>query len=256
MSYQAIETPPKYATMPGGPAATQQAADYAPMVDDFNYGVVVSQADVSIRMAFVRRVYSILTTQLALTAVISALMMYSGDGFKHWIAGNTWMLWISSFGSLGALLALFAYRRSTPLNFYLLWTFTALEAFSIGTVCAFQDSRTVLQAVFLTLGIFVFLTMYTMQTDFSSWGPYLGTFFWALFMVSLMQVFFPFVGPSQAGMGFMFAALFSAYIVYDTNAIMKTHSPEEYIAASVALYLDILNLFLQVLRLLQDSNRN
>ena len=46
------------------------------------------------------------------------------------------------------------------------------------------------------------------------------------------------------------AAVFSLYIVYDVYLISKRLSPDEYIAASINLYLDILNLFLHILRIL------
>ncbi len=50
------------------------------------------------------------------------------------------------------------------------------------------------------------------------------------------------------------AILFSAYIVYDTQQIIKRASPEEYILASVELYLDVINLFLAILRILDNRD--
>ena len=50
-----------------------------------------------------------------------------------------------------------------------------------------------------------------------------------------------------AGFG---AVMFSAYIVYDTFALLKRFSVDEYIWASVTLYLDVLNLFLRLLELI------
>ena len=49
------------------------------------------------------------------------------------------------------------------------------------------------------------------------------------------------------------ALIFSVYLVYDTQMMMGgghkySISPEEYIFAAVALYLDIINIFLYVLR--------
>ena len=48
------------------------------------------------------------------------------------------------------------------------------------------------------------------------------------------------------------AILFSLFIIFDTHMIMHKVSPEEYIHASVNLYLDIINLFLHILRILGD----
>jgi len=48
------------------------------------------------------------------------------------------------------------------------------------------------------------------------------------------------------------AFVFSLFIIFDTHMLMHKHSPEEYIVASVNLYLDILNLFLHILRILGE----
>jgi FtsH-binding integral membrane protein len=47
------------------------------------------------------------------------------------------------------------------------------------------------------------------------------------------------------------AGIFSIYIVYDTNELILRHSVDEYVWASVGLYLDIINLFLKLLQILQ-----
>lgn len=55
--------------------------------------------------------------------------------------------------------------------------------------------------------------------------------------------------------GFGGAFLFCLFIIYDTKLIMETLSPEEYILATINLYMDIINLFLYILRILQALNR-
>jgi hypothetical protein len=52
------------------------------------------------------------------------------------------------------------------------------------------------------------------------------------------------------------ACLFSGYIVYDTNLIMKHLSAEEYIVGVLNLYLDIINLFIKILQILKALNNN
>ncbi len=51
-------------------------------------------------------------------------------------------------------------------------------------------------------------------------------------------------GVSVAGV-----LLFSGFILYDTSNIMRRYPRSEYIAATLALYLDILNLFWFLLRI-------
>ena len=47
--------------------------------------------------------------------------------------------------------------------------------------------------------------------------------------------------------------IFSGFIIYDTFNIMNRYPTDEYIAATLSLYLDILNLFLMLLHLLGGS---
>ncbi|XP_073287113.1 BI1-like protein [Primulina huaijiensis] len=52
----------------------------------------------------------------------------------------------------------------------------------------------------------------------------------------------------------MGAIIFSGYIVYDTDNLIKRYTYDEYIWASVTLYLDVLNLFLTILRMLRQGD--
>lgn len=51
------------------------------------------------------------------------------------------------------------------------------------------------------------------------------------------------------------AILFSLFVIVDTQLMMNYLSPEEYITATIQLYLDFINLFLYILRALQYSNQ-
>ena len=52
------------------------------------------------------------------------------------------------------------------------------------------------------------------------------------------------------------AFLFACLLVYDTQMVMQRFSAEEYVVAAITLYLDILNLFIYILRILQATNSN
>ncbi|GMP56655.1 hypothetical protein CsSME_00021065 [Camellia sinensis var. sinensis] len=67
-------------------------------------------------------------------------------------------------------------------------------------------------------------------------------------------MFFPLGSTSTAIYGGIGAVIFSGYIVYDTDNLIKRFTYEEHIWASVTLYLDILNLFLTILRILRSSD--
>lgn len=55
--------------------------------------------------------------------------------------------------------------------------------------------------------------------------------------------------------GGLAAIIFCGFIVYDTDNLIKRYSYDDYIWAAVALYLDIINLFLSLLTLFRAADR-
>lgn len=249
-SYQAAD--PEEALLHGQPRSEN---DNLP--DDFKFGGVVAEATLDIRMAFIRKVYAILTVQLLATAAVGFVSMRSVT-YKTWIQSHPWAMWVSLFGSLAFLGLTFWKRKSYPTNLMFLAGFTAMEAYSVGVIVSLTDSRIVLQAVVLTLGIFVALTLFACQSkyDFTSWMPYLFGGLWVIILFGFMSAFFPYNDKVELGYGVVCALLFSGYILVDTQLIMRHYHVEEEIAASISLYLDIINLFLAILRILNSQNNN
>ncbi|RHZ61311.1 Bax inhibitor-1 family protein [Aspergillus thermomutatus] len=223
--------------------------------DDFKFGGTVAEGTLPIRMQFIRKVYAILTIQLLLTTIMSSISFFS-DSYRHWIQSNFWLMMVSVFGALGFMLVTYWKRKSYPANLLFLSGFTLLEAYSISVVTSFYDARIVIQALILTLGIFVALTLFACQTkyDFTNWMPYLFGGLWFLILFGFMAAFFPRSSTVELIYGGLAALIFSAYILVDTQLVMRHYHVEEEIAAAISLYLDILNLFLAILRILNNQN--
>lgn len=66
---------------------------------------------------------------------------------------------------------------------------------------------------------------------------------------------FPWVRSHVMVYGCIAAIVFCGYIIYDTDNLIKRYSYDEYIWASVALYLDIINLFLSLLAIFRAVDR-
>ncbi|KAF2279606.1 transmembrane BAX inhibitor motif-containing protein 4 [Westerdykella ornata] len=251
-SYQDAEDPAQAALLGGVPRGE---ADNLP--DDFKFGGVVAEATLDIRMAFIRKVYAILTVQLLATAVVSGISMAS-DTYRKWIQTHQWMMWISLIGTFVFLGLTFWKRKSYPTNLLFLSGFTALEAYAISVIVSFTKSRIVLEAVIFTFGIFVALSLFACQSkyDFTSWMPYLFGGLWVLILFGFMAMWFPYNSKVELGYGIITALIFSGYILVDTQLIMRHYHVEEEIAAAISLYLDIINLFLAILRILNSQNNN
>lgn len=142
--------------------------------------------------------------------------------------------------------------RKVPTNYILLLFFTLCEAYIVAYCCAVVgDAKLVLSAAFMTAGIVVGLTIYSMttKTDFTFFGGMLYVVGSAFILFSLFSFFF---GPTArliyCTLGVI---LFGVYLVFDTQLIIggRNHEldKEDYIFGAIILYLDILNIFLYVL---------
>lgn len=107
------------------------------------------------------------------------------------------------------------------------------------------------QALIITVGVFVGLTLFTFQTklDFSGLGPFLFAGLMGLITAGFVQIFMPFSKTLDLVFACIGVLIFSGYILYDTQQIMKRLSIEEHILGALSLYLDFLNLFIYVLRI-------
>lgn len=180
------------------------------------------------------------------------------DSVRTFVITNPVILYSASFLSIGLLFALMMKKNEHPTNMYLLTAFTLVEAYTIGVVCASYAQNgaggIVLKAAILTLIVFVSLTAFTFQSkiDFSFLGGALYSCLIAFVCWSFMGMLFGFQG------GFFFslfgAVLFSLFILYDTHMILNRLGPDDYVLASIELYLDIINLFLFILDMLSRDN--
>lgn len=215
--------------------------------------------DRAIRMAFIRRVYGILSGQLLLTFAVCACFALYQPTRQFVLYHANGLLWCSTILCFGTLLPLNFYRRSYPTNYCLLATFTVSMATMVGLVTALYAEAgagdLVLEAVAITASVFIVLTIYTLQSkwDFSFLGAGLGMCLWIMILWGFFGIIFGLkTGSVYALLG---SILFSGFIIYDTYMIAERLDPEDYVVAAIELYLDLVNLFLYILQLLSASNR-
>ncbi|XP_054287175.1 protein lifeguard 1-like isoform X2 [Macrosteles quadrilineatus] len=215
-------------------------------------------SDKSIRMGFIRKVYSILMVQIAVTVAIIALFTFH-EGTKVYVRthpGLWWLAMIFMFATMITLACCGDVRRKAPMNFICLGIFTLAEGFLLGCATSMYKREEVFYAAAITLVVTVALTVFAFQTSIDFTGL-CGVLFIAtivLLVIGILMMFFPsrtlkFI---YAGFG---ALLFSIYIIYDTQMMMGGNhkysiGPEEYIFAALNLYVDIVTLFLMILQLL------
>merc|ERR1719231_361299 len=159
--------------------------------------------------------------------------------------------------------------RNFPMNYLMLALFTGAEGVLVGFVSSCYSANVVLAAAGVTMIIFACLSAYawTTKTDFTGFGPY-------LFAALLGLTIFGFgVGVAENVYGMQFKTmslvyslcsllLFVFYIIYHTQMMLGEyggHSQQfevdDYVFAAINLYLDIINIFLQLLQLFGDDRR-
>jgi len=209
-----------------------------------------------IHKGFIRKVYGILSFQLLLTFATAAVMSLH-KGIREYVISSIGWFYASLVLSIVTLVALICYKNRHPHNMILLTLWTFVEAYTIGVVTAIYTDAgkgdIVLQALFITMAVFIGLTIFTVQSkiNFSFLGAALGLCLWILILWGLIIAVF---GWKDDYLYSLFGAIvFSLYIVFDTWLLHARLDPDEYILAAISLYLDIINLFLHILSLLSND---
>ncbi|XP_076063893.1 protein lifeguard 1-like [Oratosquilla oratoria] len=216
----------------------------------------------SVRMGFIKKVYGILCVQLVITFGIVCLFLYTPAIQKF--AFSTPALFYSAIGITFFCIIVLSccgeVRRKTPHNFIFLILFTICEGYLMGCAAATYESWQVLVAIGVTGLVTLGLTLFAFQTkyDFTMMG---GMLFVALLVFMLFGIFALIFQTQVLSIVYacIGALLFSFFIVFDTQLMLGGKhkfavSPEEYIFASLNLYLDIINLFMYILAIIGGRN--
>jgi len=212
--------------------------------------IVQSGSGVSSESRVLKNTYTLLSATLIFTAAIT--------WFTQDIHLSRWAYLGSVLGGFALLFVTMGLRNSA-LGLLALFGFAGLQGLSLGQIINVYmrtsgGATAVTEACGMTALTFVCLSAYVHLTrkDFSAWG---GMLFAGLIVVVVGSLIGFFV-PSQAyqlTLAGISALIFCGYILYDTSAILLG-GETNYIMATMRLYLDILNLFLSLLRLLSPRN--
>ncbi|XP_054169189.1 protein lifeguard 1-like isoform X2 [Oppia nitens] len=218
----------------------------------------------AIRLAFIRKVYGILSVQLIISLGFICVFAIP-EGMRQWSHQNLWVVWVAFGVTLVTMMVLACcgeLRRQTPHNYIALMIFTVAESFLLGVISSIYQYQIVLAAVGITAVVCLALTLFAFQTkiDFT---VYNGILFVGVIILMLFGFVLMFWRSQVAHLVYscLGALLFSAYLVVDTQMIVGgTHnvqvSSEEYIFAALTLYIDIVQLFLHILNIIASSSRN
>ncbi|MEO8335830.1 MAG: Bax inhibitor-1/YccA family protein [bacterium] len=210
------------------------------------------------RATLVRRTYGLVFVSVIITALGVAFCLSQPSVFNA-VAAHPFITALAMFAPLWMALRA---RREFPKNIILTLVFTFVEGIFIAPFLALAEQRApgvIGQAGILTLSTFGVLTLYAAvsKRDFSAWGSFFIVGLWVLIATSLLNFFF------QSAVASLWIAgatvlVFSGLLVFDTWRLLRTnqYGPEDYVPAAVNIYLDLLNLFLALVRLLGGGRRS
>lgn len=216
----------------------------------------VFEAYPMVRKLFIRRVYAILVGQLLLTSLIVFCVRAYTDNSREVLAENEGLLgtllWPSIIGIFLSLFGLHAVAKKYPTNLILLGVFTVCESNLLAVGLVGISTELLLQAVLTTATVFIGLVLYTLESkqDFSFLGAFLFSALWIMIFGSFLQWIWPFPSWMEVAYAWGGALLYCGFIIFDTWRLHFVLRADEYIFAAINLYLDILNLFMYVLRIL------
>ena len=161
---------------------------------------------------------------------------------------------ITMIGMFLPLIGAMKFRQVFPTNIGLVLLFTFIEGIFISPfiyVLGQTQPGVVGQAALLTGVTFGALTLYafTSRKDFSAWGGFFTIGLVVLIVTSLLNMFFqnPTASLWIAGATVF---VFGGLLIFDTWRLKNVYGPDDYVQAAVAIYLDLLNMFLAILSLL------
>ena len=208
------------------------------------------------RLTLIRRTYALVFAGVLVTA-LGVITAWSQPRVMEAVLAHPWLTF---FVALAPLFAAQWQARNFPINIGFTFLFTYVLGLSIAPLLYFAERSSpglIGQAGLLTAAAFGTLTIYAFvsKRDFSAWRAFFGV---GLIVVILAMLFNAFIFKS-AGVDLWLAAatvlVFSGLLVYDTWRLRNRYGPDDYVPAAINIYLDLLNMFTAILRLLLGGNR-
>ena len=223
-------------------------------------------ASVSDVGSFFRSVYGWMTIGLGLTAVV-ALYTVTTPALMQMIFGNKLVYYGLFIAEIGLVIALSAAinRLSATVATLMFCVYAALSGLTFSAIFVVYTQSSIASTFFVTAGTFGAMSLYGMVTkkDLSSWGSFLFMGLIGVVIASIVNIFL-----ESSAMTWIISCcgvlVFTGLTAYDTFSLKVlaqqgfAHGEERKklaIIGALKLYLDFINLFLMLLRLL-GGNRD
>jgi hypothetical protein len=243
-------------------------AEYGNRVRSVNAAAGAVAIDEGLR-AYMLRVYNYMLMGLALTGATSWAALNTPLGalfFQQTVTGFSLspLGWIAFFAPLG--LVFFLSFRIHAMSFStaqtVFWIYAALMGIGLAPLFLIYTATSVAQVFFVTAATFGAMSLwgYTTKRDLTSWGSFLFTGLIGIIIASIANFFFQ-SGTMSLVISIIGVIVFTGLTAYDTQKIKESYdvvghdgqlAGKSAIMGALNLYLDFINLFIMLLRLLGD----
>jgi modulator of FtsH protease len=221
----------------------------------FSYAPTVQVRSGEERATLVRRTYGLVFLSVIVT-ILGTAFAKTQDSVMNAVLQHPFIMLACLFIPL-----IMAQRaaREFPKNLILTGLFTFVEGVYVAPFLVMAERvapGVVSQAGVLTLAAFGVLSLYavTSRRDFSAWGSFFTVGLVVLFVAILINAF---VGSAAGGLWIaaIGVMIFSGLLVFDTWRLLRSgvYGQDDYVLAAVAIYLDLLNMFLFILQILMGG---
>jgi uncharacterized protein len=226
-------------------------------------GVTADQAiDQGLR-SYMLRVYNYMTLGLLLTGV--AAYFVANTPALYNVLFGTPLVWAVIFAPL-ALVFLLSFginRMSASTAQMVFWLYSALVGISLATIFIIYPMGDIARVFFITAASFGALSLYgyTTKTNLSAFGSFLFIGLVGLFLAMIVNWFMQ-SSALQFAISVAGVLIFAGLTAWDTQRIKEMYfgdddaetTSKKAIMGALSLYLDFLNMFLFLLRLLGNRN--
>jgi len=233
-----------------------------------------------VRKGFVVKVYSLVVTMLVISFGLASPFVFYAEDSSKWLDKNIWVF----FATTGFFLVQYLLHTAmmmqlccggdscfrcyikmfvtAPFNYIYMFVYSVFTGALIGMVSLTYQAESVCLVFIVCAVIVIALTIYAVYTncDFTGSGAYIFVALIGLVLLGVISFFVPIGSTFHRVLGGLGAIIFGWIIVYDTQLIFGTASASEnrkyeytidmYAFASFELYLDFINFFFYMLRLL------
>ena len=143
------------------------------------------------------------------------------------------------------------------------WVFAGVMGLSLASIFILYTQTSIAKVFFITAASFGALSLYgyTTKKDISGWGSFLFIGLIGIIIASIVNIFLHSSGLSFA-VSIIGVLVFAGLTAYDTQRIKEMYvssdgsevAGKKAVMGALALYLDFINLFLMLLRLLGNRN--